>query len=524
VIERVVENWLNSANERQYQLPFCQLLAAEGETILHISAHGQMEQGKDVIYRAAEGTVHAYQLKGGSLTLSDWRAYRPEIHELVVYGIRHPSLGRHRSHKSFLVTNGRVADTVIAAIHSENRAWARMGARPLALIAGKELLRRFVRAHGQFLPRDPKDFTKFLELIVNSGVNQFDKKSFATFLESILPFSAPTRVKPRDVQRAIASAVLFTTYIIQGCQRVENHWAIFEAWTVMAGYTAAVAGRNKTAEHWWGPSFDLCVLGATRALEDLATECTNNRRMFTQGDPFTDGHLYRARITLLAGLLAATSLSFSIRNEVWNHRDFVRQFLSGYLPKVHLWGESAVPYIMLAALCTEKHGNHAVAEGLVIQLVRTLANVNGSRGRGLPNPYYGPEEALRISYGFDELNNEVFAGHSYTLESMVQFLARRWLRKHLSMLWEKVTGVQFARFEVKDPWEMFVWEAGNGALVTTMPRSPQSWAELLTESESPAKVTPAVFRRKPEFSLYFSLVYPHRFTTELLKVIEKSVQ
>jgi hypothetical protein len=434
VIERVIENWLTSANERQYQLPFCQLLAAEGETILHISAHGQMEQGKDVISRAADGTVHAYQLKGGNLTLSDWRTYQAELHELVVYPIEHPSLRRRQSHRPFLVTNGRVADTVINSIRSQNRAWSRMQAKPLVLVAGKELLRRFVRAHGQFLPRDPKDFTKFLELIVNSGVNQFDKKNFAIFLESILPLSATKRVKPRDVQRAIASAVLFTTYIIQGCQRAENHWAIFEAWTVMAGYTAAVAGRSNAAEHWWGPSFDLCVLGATRALEDLATECAKNQRKFTQGDPFTDGHFYRARVTLLAGLLAAASLSFAIRNEIWTHREFVRQFLSAYLPKVHLWGESAIPYLVLAALGTEKHGNHAVAEGLVVQLVRTLADVNGSKGRGLPNPYYGPEEALRINYGFDELNNEVFAGHSYTMESMVQFLARRWLRRHLSML------------------------------------------------------------------------------------------
>jgi hypothetical protein len=47
VIERVVENWLTSVNERQYQISFCQLLAAEGETVVYISPHGQREQGKD---------------------------------------------------------------------------------------------------------------------------------------------------------------------------------------------------------------------------------------------------------------------------------------------------------------------------------------------------------------------------------------------------------------------------------------------------------------------------------------------
>jgi hypothetical protein len=53
---------------------------------------------------------------------------------------------------------------------------------------------------------------------------------------------------------------------------VENHWAIFEAWTMMAAYAAATAGRNKTSDAWWGQSFDLCVLGAMRALESLVAE------------------------------------------------------------------------------------------------------------------------------------------------------------------------------------------------------------------------------------------------------------
>jgi hypothetical protein len=523
VIERVVENWLTSANERQFQIPFCQLLAAEGETVLHISAHGQMEQGKDVISRGVGGSVHAYQLKNGNLKQSDWRKYEPEIHELVVYPIDHPSVGKHKPHKPFLVTNGRVADTVLNSIHSMNVKWRGMHAKPLTLIAGKELVKRFVRAHGQFLPKEPKDFTKFLELIVDSGVNQFDKHRFAKFLESVLPLSTPTRASARDVQRSVASAVLFTTYIVQGCQRVQNQWGVFEAWTVMAAYAAAVGGRNKTPEAWWGASFDLCVLAAARALDDLVEECTKNDRKFTQGDPFTDGTFYGARITLLAGLLGAATLSSAIRKDAWKHREFVRKFLSDYLPKIQLWGESAIPYLMLAGLAAEKHGNHVVSEGLVVQLVRTLADVNGSKGRGLPNPYYGPEAALRINLGFDDLNNEVFAGHAYTLEPMVQFLARRWLRRHLSMLWDKVTGVHFAKFAVKEEWENFVWRSDSGSLVTTMPRAPESWKQLLDESEASPKFIPVCFRRKPEFSLYFSLTYPHRFTTDLLATIESLI-
>ena len=81
MIERVVENWLTNANERQYQIPFCQVLAAEGETVVYISPHGQREQGKDVITlgRGRNRVPRAYQLKAGRVTLKDWREYHGEI-------------------------------------------------------------------------------------------------------------------------------------------------------------------------------------------------------------------------------------------------------------------------------------------------------------------------------------------------------------------------------------------------------------------------------------------------------------
>lgn len=83
MLGRVIENWLTSINERQYQLPFCQVLAAEGETILYVSAHGPFEKGKDVITRTTAGEIRAYQLKAGDIALSDWRQIHGEVVNLV---------------------------------------------------------------------------------------------------------------------------------------------------------------------------------------------------------------------------------------------------------------------------------------------------------------------------------------------------------------------------------------------------------------------------------------------------------
>lgn len=223
MIERVVENWLTSANERQYQLPFCQLLASEGETIVYISRHGQREQGKDIITRGRHGGVRAYQLKQGHLSLADWRTYKGELDELVRYPPSHPSVISRKVHAPFLVTNGTVSDPVLDALKSANRDWARNRSGPLKLVEGPELVSRFVRAHGRFLPQDPKEFNRLLELIVGSGQSPLDKNKFAKFLESILPIKNDRDLPGRFIQRSVASAALPTSYVTQGYERKENH-------------------------------------------------------------------------------------------------------------------------------------------------------------------------------------------------------------------------------------------------------------------------------------------------------------
>ena len=42
------------------------MLGAEGEELLYIATHGPFEKGKDVITRARDGSLRAYQLKSGN--------------------------------------------------------------------------------------------------------------------------------------------------------------------------------------------------------------------------------------------------------------------------------------------------------------------------------------------------------------------------------------------------------------------------------------------------------------------------
>ncbi len=119
------------------------------------------------------------------------------------------------------------------------------------------------------------------------------------------------------------------------------------------------------------------------------------------GDPYTDGAFYPTRITILAGVLSALSLYHRLRLEKWDQESFVHDFLTAYIKRIQVWGESAAPYLTMAALELEQHGAHSTSEKLIAQFVRTIVDLNGSKGRGLPNPYYEPEDALRLLSGLD---------------------------------------------------------------------------------------------------------------------------
>lgn len=522
MIERVVENWLTNANERQFQIPFCQMLAAEGETVVYISPHGQREQGKDVITIAKDKVPCCYQLKGGRVALSDWRKYYGEVNELVIYPISHPSIHSKQKHRSYFVTNGTVADPVLGAIESANRAWMGFGAKKLRLIAKDELVSRFVKAHGTYLPRDPDDFRKLLNLIARDGHEPFATGEYVQFIESLLPIRTSARPTNKEVARAVSSAVLLTSYAAQHCERENNHWALFQAWVMAASYILSIAQKFKVAKKWWVGSLELAELAAIRALESLLQECKENRRFFTTGNALTDAPFYGPRIVILCGLLACLNLYRRITKKSVDF--WIYEFLVEYLPKIKVWGEASIPFLWAAALEVEHYGNHRLAEGLIFQLLTTVVEVNAPRkGAALPNPYWGPEAAVRLGLELDTPGREEFNGASYTAEPLIDFLVRRMLRRSLSLIWEKITHISFAEFSATSEWEWFRWRAEHGSLTTSIPKAPESWTRLQDHvADEPARV-PSLLKARPELAVLLTLALPHRFTCGSAALVERAL-
>jgi hypothetical protein len=517
LIERIVENWLSSANERSFQIPFCQLLSAQGEKLVYIASHGQFEKGKDVITELPDGRIRAYQIKGGDIKLAQWRDIDKQINNLVELPVDLPAVSSTEWHEPFLVTNGRVEDAVLDHINTANMGWERRKfPNPLRTIEKGALVRQFTDLHGTFLPKETRDFQALLSLILRDGRAPLDKPAFAHFLETTLRIEED--LKRLEAARSFASCLLLTSYVLGSSVETGNFWAQFEAWTMVCSYIAGRVTRDELDEPDWKPSFDLALLSARRALEGLVQEC-RERTEYIEGHPLADGYFYGARQTLLTGLVAAWGLN---ERRGGQPADFAGEFLAKSIRHCSYWGESAVPYLFLASLELGQRCQPVTAEGLMLQTLDIAGMTNEHGRRGVPDIFVSIEDAIVFQHrltGYEEGSS--YAGFSYVVEPVVEYLARRWRRQGLARRWRGITRISLMTSVPDHGWEWFRWRAAVASLASRFFPEPQSWQELRQTAEvRSADAVPQLLRDDPEFLSYFVLVFPHRWNVHSVRALE----
>jgi hypothetical protein len=522
VLERVIENWLINSREREYQLAFCQVLAAEGQTVLYISPHSQLEHGRDIV--TVEGDIYrGYQLKAGkgNFTQADWQAIQKEVDQLVRFRFHHPSSIEPVELEPFLVTTKRLTDPASSAIAHENELWAAAGFKKLRVIELDELVKRFMSAHGLFFPGDPVDLDFFLRMYIKDGASPLDKNGFSRFLEGVLGF-AETEVTATDARSAVGANVIFASYLLGKHTLANNHWALFEGWAITLLYALAVQVRFGLTEKLLLPSVELCQIGVLRALDGLWNECKVNSNNFVQGDPLADGLFWRFRMNILVGLIAVRYLMRTNGKADIKDADETLKFVRRYIPDSRIPSEGSVPFLYVASVCLERFGERALAESIMASLLASLVHTNGSRGeRGLPNPYYGVEDASRLLWGLEPNNSEVFSGGSYMAEPLVHFLARRGVKEPLEELWQSLTFLNFMQCRPQEQWEWLVWRAKDAPLQMTRAGRPQSWTALKNDAGSvDLKALPDALVAHPERAVLLAVVMPHRFGKELAFLID----
>ncbi len=525
--ERALENWLDNANERAFQIPFCHSIAAEGYQVVHMSRHCAMEMGKDILAIDPKGVPCAFQLKnaaGKQMTLSKWRDdLEKQIVALVHNQIVHPAISSDKPHRAFVVINGELSEEVARSIDDFNRG---LRGRPkLTVIVRGQLLDKFKKLGANFWPSEiSTEFKLFLEIFLTNGRENLPKAKFAELMESALKLEEKREKVTTAVQtRRLAATAILCSYALNPFQKCENHLAEFEAWTILFSCVIGFAERNKLSSRVWHPVAALVSNSMFNALGRLCDE-TSKRKRLIEGDALTDRHVQRVRVTALVGLFALYAMWRRCLGIEPDETDqFLRKFNLERSNQLWFWGEAAAPHFLAAYFYRRTIDASLSTEGLLTAIVRGICARNCPRGEtGFPSPYYDSEEVLLHLMG-DEENQikESFNGSSYALEAFWHLLVRCNQKQTATLLWPGVSRVAFDKFEPEAPWRFFQWRARRGLTTQRLHNPTQRWADLVSEaSDASGKELPRSIRSFLIETLGFLLVYPHRFTASAVRWLD----
>ena len=524
MIERLIENWLTSVGERGYEVPFAQLLASEGHRVIQGPVHHPFEHGKDILTFAANGDLHAYQLKGPDLvSLGDFEKIQQQLFALRAAAITHPAVTSSRlADRVFLVTNATLTPPVRDRIEKFNVGSSSLP--PIEPIERDQLVARFMDAHGSYLPQSLPDIRTLLDLYYSDPASLFPVKRFAEYLVSILPFP-PQKPSVSACRQAITSVTLLTAYAAASWTRSENHLCVAQAWlTACITLMRFAAVRTLDTQMWLG-SYELALEAVRVALAELSREADQAEDLVVPD--LVEGIVYPSRALLVSGFLGAYLLSERTLGDVDESvTERVRTVLTREAPHVSIVGESDVPALMITACTLGQLGQIQTSERMMLSLVRTLSMRNQRpSNQAFADPYHDTEQVLLQQIGADsDLEGETFDGRSYMLHVAIEWLARRLWRQHLAMMWSDITRVEFYEFQPSSPDQYLAVQDDAGDLKVWFAGRPQSWAKLLEKSQALDRdVLPKILWARREMIPYLPLLFPYRLTATLGHAIDRGL-
>lgn len=522
---RIVENWLTNTNELSYQIPFCQILIAKGYKLLHVTRHGPFEQGKDVIAINKDGIPCAFQLKGGDITLSDWRNFRGEVEELLDLPIVHPSLHEGTPHESYLITNGQLSEEVRREIDDRNRVRKSENKPILHTIVKGELVSDFNLHFGEFIPADIPDLSEFLKLSLHEGEANLDKQAFFEFLKGLLNKGlAGKRKNVGKIINTINSLVVITSYLLASKYKKKNHVAIIDGWVLVLSLVFQTLEKYSVPKDKYESTvrlvFDAILLQSQALVDEI-----NNREHYVEGNPLHDVPYYKPRITILNGYLAAYGLHLSfLKREVPSE---ITSFLDKTTKQIVSLGESMIPFFINLVLFRKLIGNRDHSEILLAHVIISILQSNKPlHEQGFPDPYLSVEDTVQWYINSEEMNVREYINGSYTLKSLVLLLVTLQRKDLLEKLWRRISYIQFIEYFPEEQYDLYEWNnRDTGKLESRFPVQTQSWSELVETANTDYSLEiPSMMKKYPEFIPYFICTFPHRVKPSMVLYMNSLIQ
>ncbi len=536
MLERVIENWLDKATERSFEQPFCYMLSAEGHTIIHLTKHDPMEMGKDIITIAPDGTPCAFQLKTGDISLAKWdKEVSSQTDALVTRHINHSSVVSSKHHRSYLVTNGNIAEKVSRAIDDRNRAWAKqcLSDFHLQTIVRGQLIEKAKGLGDNLWPTELTDIKTLLEMFLEDGQGVLPKEKLVSLFESTFSLKLLNngrKPSKRHCERVIASAAILCAIATSSFSNEKNHVAEIEAWVLYISHVLALAEQWGLSDRVYQGEFKIATQSIYNSLANLCDEI-KEREYLIEGDPLADSYIYDVRVTWLLGLMSIYALWRGSKKEPKDEvDDFLSEFCKEKQAKLDLWGEAAIPQFLAFLWYSPKISATRKPDDILDYLISEICEQNGPKGGGfLASPYYEADDILPETLGVaEEPLMDSFSGQSYTLEGLIHLYVRgnsMQSKQFMKSLWPDVTRLMYQSFEPANFCDFYRWRNEEGKNRTVSPQHTQDWEELRElASESEGACIPPSIKNHPILLLLFLCVYPHRMNAEILRWLDTQMK
>lgn len=222
MLRNVLEDYLSSIKERDFDFPLSSLLQGMGFHDIHFT-HGGVEFGKDFIAKKIEDGVeyqYAIQSKKGDINQKLWRnEIRGQLEEAILSDLSHPQFDTNLPRKAILVTTGHLSGNARLAtqefktkLKAENRVEE-------VLFWEKEQLAEYSEKYGfagiyQTTASGVTDFAQFYLIYGKALAGTLSEKEIEEF--SRLWLNETVDLRKRILRAALETEIIATTLIGKG--------------------------------------------------------------------------------------------------------------------------------------------------------------------------------------------------------------------------------------------------------------------------------------------------------------------
>lgn len=485
MLKRIIERYLRASSEREYEIPFRQLLWSLGYELLEShTTHHPFEFGKDIraIHADKIPKVRLFQTKSGDISQSDWNEMERQLKLMLVMPINHPNVKPDDPIQAIWVCTGDLTPSVAPIMTKFNEEYEKQGHFPVEVWNINTLVDLF---ESQFFNVNicPDEIVlDVISLLASFNNSRFDSNKLEDILSKMINDDLKLQ-KPRKIQQALATAEIIVYYVIGRAYDIGDPYSAIETLEIAILYMWQ-AGRRFDFQYNILESiqgFKFLLVGVIDdLLEDVHDLIQKEHGLFLGKDGLAAVMLYPHRTFELLGYIGFRAWIADIEGDKERFDkcvDDIENIINNNPAACHPIWERAQEDILLTAFILWKAGKIQLASKWLRETAKWVAEIYTNHG-GLVRPSAPSIEVIKQLLGIHLSFTEVQPiNTSYLCLTILELCYWFNLPDVYETFWEQTKSVRCIEFQF-DSEESIYEDELTGIRNQVIP--PNKWSEFTT--------------------------------------------